>query len=78
MRIASERDLRRITEHFDDLEDRRIDRTKHHQLIDIVAITICTVLCGANNLVEIEDVGRDKSNSRVIEDSRCLQLHCHH
>ena len=33
-----------ITDHFADLEDPRIERTKHHQLIDIITISICAVI----------------------------------
>jgi hypothetical protein len=28
------------------LEDPRIDRSKHHKLIDIITIAICAVICG--------------------------------
>ena len=36
-----------ISEHSSDLEDRRVDRTKRHMLMDILAIVICGVICGA-------------------------------
>ncbi len=36
-----------IIEHFDALEDPRIERTKLHPLIDIVTLTVCAVICGA-------------------------------
>jgi predicted transposase YbfD/YdcC len=45
---------------FDDLPDPRIDRTKHHRLIDIVTIAICAVLSGADSFVEIATYGRAK------------------
>ena len=35
-----------LVEHFEDLEDPRIERTKFHQLSDIIVIAICAVICG--------------------------------
>lgn len=49
-----------IGEHFNDLEDPRIDRTRHHRLLDIIAIAICGVICGADNWVDLELFGRSK------------------
>lgn len=31
----------------DPIDDPRIDRTKRHQLIDILVIAICATICGA-------------------------------
>jgi predicted transposase YbfD/YdcC len=45
---------------FATLEDPRVDRTKLHQLMDIVTIAICAVICGADNWVEVEQFGRAK------------------
>jgi hypothetical protein len=33
-----------ISEHFASLEDPRIDRTKLHQLLDILVVAICSQL----------------------------------
>jgi len=41
-------------EHFGALEDPRIERTKLHLLIDIVTISICAVICGADGPSDIE------------------------
>ena len=60
--MASERDLGTIRRHFDNLEDPRIDRTRLHELLDIIAITICGVVCGADSWVEIEDFGEAKES----------------
>jgi hypothetical protein len=49
-----------IGEHFNHLEDPRVDRTKHHRLLDIIAIAICGVICGADNWVDLELFGRSK------------------
>ncbi len=44
-----------IAEHFGKLEDPRNGRAKRHELLDIIVITLCAVICGADNWVEIED-----------------------
>lgn len=41
--------LPRLIDHFADLVDPRIDRTKRHALLDIVAITLWGVICGADS-----------------------------
>src|SRR5437870_6514124 len=46
--------------HFAALPDPRIDRTKRHQLLDIIAIAICAVICGADSWVEVEWFGQAK------------------
>ncbi|MBI1802415.1 MAG: ISAs1 family transposase [Chloroflexi bacterium] len=50
----------RITEHFAQLKDPRIERTKRHQLLDIIVIAICAVICGADSWPEIEAFGKAK------------------
>jgi len=47
---------------FSTTPDPRIDRHKKHQLIDIIIITICSVLCGADSWVEIEAVAQAKKS----------------
>ena len=49
-----------ISEHFADLEDPRIDRTKLHQLLDIIVIAVCAVICGADTWVAVEEFGNAK------------------
>lgn len=50
----------RILTHFADLEDPRDERGKDHLLIDIITITICAVICGAESWVDIELYGQSK------------------
>lgn len=45
---------------FEELEDPRMDRTKLHSLSDILIITICAVICGADEWTEIELFGKSK------------------
>jgi predicted transposase YbfD/YdcC len=49
-----------ITSHFADLEDPRVLRTRRHNLLDILVIAICGVICGAESWVEIEKYGKSK------------------
>lgn len=49
-----------ILEQFSQLKDPRVDRTKRHKLIDVIAIAICAVICGANGWTDVELFGRSK------------------
>jgi predicted transposase YbfD/YdcC len=46
--------------HFADLTDPRIDRSRLHELLDIVAVAICAVVAGAESWDDIEDFGLAK------------------
>ena len=56
----SRKPLEAIEEHFSKVTDPRKDRTKDHKLIDIIAIAICGVICGAEGWVDIENFGKSK------------------
>jgi predicted transposase YbfD/YdcC len=49
-----------LLHYFADLTDPRIDRTRLHDLLDIVAIAICAVVAGADSWDDIEDFGHAK------------------
>jgi predicted transposase YbfD/YdcC len=49
-----------LVDHFAELPDPRLDRTKQHLLIDLVTIALCAVLCGADDWVEVAAFGRGK------------------
>ena len=49
-----------LVEHFSEMEDPRIERSKRHKLLDIVVIAMCGVICGADDWVAIADFGRAK------------------
>ena len=49
-----------ILDHFTDLDDPRVERTRRHKLVDILAIAICATICGADSWVHIELFGRSK------------------
>lgn len=52
--------LEAIEEHFSKVSDPRVDRTKEHKLMDMIAIAICAVICGAEGWVDIELFGKSK------------------
>lgn len=49
-----------IVEHFSKVKDPRINRTIKHELMDIIIIAICAVICGADSWVDIENFGNQK------------------
>ena len=49
-----------ILDHFAELDDPRVERTRHHKLVDILAIAICATICGADSWVQIELFGKSK------------------
>ena len=49
-----------LTHYFADLTDPRIDRTKKHRLLDILAITLCATIAGADTWEEVERFGKAK------------------
>ena len=51
-----------ILKQFSQLKDPRVDRTKQHKLIDVIAIAICAVICGANGWTDVAMFGRSKQS----------------
>ena len=49
-----------ILDHFADLDDPRVERTRRHKLVDIIAIAICASICGADSWVHVELFGKSK------------------
>jgi predicted transposase YbfD/YdcC len=49
-----------LTAHFAQVPDPRVERTKDHQLLDILVIAICAVLCGANDWVGVATFGTSR------------------
>lgn len=62
--------LEAIEEHFSKVTDPRKDRTKAHKLIDIIAIAICAIICGAEGWTDMENYG----NSKVLWLKSFLEL----
>ena len=49
-----------ISEHFATLTDPRTARGREHRLIDILTITLCAVICGADDWVAVATFGETK------------------
>jgi predicted transposase YbfD/YdcC len=58
--MTPEPQIERITRHFTKIKDPRIDRTKRHQLMDILIIALLAILCGADGWTEVELFGKSK------------------
>jgi predicted transposase YbfD/YdcC len=49
-----------ILTHFAHLDDPRVSPATRYRLLDIVAIAVCAIVCGADTWVEVEAFGRAK------------------
>lgn len=49
-----------LADHFSEVTDPRKERRKEHLLLDIIGLTICAVVCGADGFVGIERFGKAK------------------
>jgi predicted transposase YbfD/YdcC len=49
-----------LIEHFQDLPDPRVRGRCAHELIDVVVIAVCTLLCGGTGFDDMADFGRAK------------------
>jgi predicted transposase YbfD/YdcC len=49
-----------ITSHFSSLSDPRMEKKTKHDLEDIIVITICAAICGADDWVSVEKYGKAK------------------
>jgi hypothetical protein len=58
--LATESPVGLIETHFGNLRDPRALHSILHKLLDILVITICAVICGADNFVEIAEYGKEK------------------
>lgn len=49
-----------LIEHFQCIDDPRVERRSDHDLVDILVIAICTLLCGGETFNDMEDFGQAK------------------
>jgi predicted transposase YbfD/YdcC len=49
-----------LVDHFSSIQDYRENHNKKHLMIDIIVVAVCSVICGANNFVEIQTIGIEK------------------
>jgi len=57
-----ERPIISLMDYFVELPDPRVDRRKLHSLTDILCITICAVICGAQYWTQVEEFGLAKED----------------
>lgn len=48
--------------HFGQLDDPRMDRKKRHTLLDIIAVTVCAVIAGADGWTDVALFGKSKES----------------
>jgi len=58
--MAAERVVVSITKHFETLTDPRIERTRWHDLIDVLVIALCGTICGCDSWEDLPRYGRAK------------------
>ncbi len=51
-----------LIEHFEKLPDPRVNRTKDHDLIDVLIIALCSLLCAAESFYDMEEFGQAKQD----------------
>jgi hypothetical protein len=58
---TSVRKLRSHSAHLASLEDSRVHRTRQHNLLTIITMAHCAVICGADTWVDVEKFGKTKA-----------------
>ena len=53
---------RSLLDHFRDLPDPRVNRRRRHELLDILTIGICCLLCGGESFNDMEEFGYAKDD----------------
>lgn len=66
-----------LLSHFSTLTDPRVERTLVHPLCNILVISICAIICGANDWVAIENYGEAKQEwlSGFLDLSNGIPVH---
>ena len=62
-----------IRQAFAELTDPRREHNRLHSLWDIIALTICAVICGADSWVEVEQYGLRKQGNCTTFPGKCLR-----
>lgn len=60
--MSQQSPLSSLKQHFETIDDPRASYRIQHQLVDIVMIAICAIICGADSWVEIEQYGLSKAS----------------
>ncbi len=49
-----------LLDHYSEVVDPRVERTRKHHFTDLLTIAVCGFICGVDNWVELEDFGKAK------------------
>lgn len=60
--MSQQSPLSSLKQHFETIDDPRAGHRIQHQLVDMVMIAICAIICGADSWVEIEQYGLSKES----------------
>ena len=60
--MSQQSPLSSLKQHFETIDDPRAGYRIQHQLVDMVMIAICAIICGADSWVEIEQYGLSKES----------------
>lgn len=60
--MSQQSPLSSLKKHFETIDDPRAAYRIQHQLVDMVMIAICAIICGADSWVEIEQYGLSKAS----------------
>ncbi len=60
--MSQQSPLSSLKQHFETIDDPRAAYRIQHQLVDMVMIAICAIICGADSWVEIEQYGLSKES----------------
>jgi predicted transposase YbfD/YdcC len=58
--MKKEQNQRRLMDYFSTIEDPRVERTRKHELSDILSIAICAIICGADGWTQVEEFAQCK------------------
>ena len=56
----------KIYKHFENLTDKRVLRQTNHDLLEMVFLTLCAVICDANTWADVERFGKAKTLEATI------------
>lgn len=52
--------VRKTFRHFEEITDPRVDRGENHSLIEMIFVTLCATMCGAEGWTDVERYGKAK------------------
>ena len=61
----AENQQKSLKDFLNDLHDPRAKPAKRHELLSIIIIAVCAMICGADNWVDVAEFGKSKLDSFV-------------